>query len=51
MRAYLNATGRRPVALAADEAAASGFLCADEDASYDELIEIVGFCYSGVRQS
>ena len=41
MRAYLNATGRAPVARAADEAATKGFLSADEGAEYDELIEIV----------
>lgn len=40
MRAYLNATGRAPVARAADAAAASGFLLADEGAEYDEVIEI-----------
>jgi aconitase A len=42
MRAYLNATGRGSVARAADEAAANGFLHADEGADYDEVIEIVG---------
>ena len=41
MRAYLHATRRGPVARAADEAAAKGFLSADEGAEYDELIEIV----------
>lgn len=41
MRAYLHATGRGPVARAADEAAANGFLSADEGAEYDEVIEIV----------
>ncbi len=41
MQAYLRATGRTPVARAADEAAASGFLAADEGAEYDQLIEIV----------
>jgi aconitase A len=41
MRAYLNATGRAPVARAADEAAAKGFLSADEGAEYDEVINIV----------
>lgn len=41
MRAYLNATGRSPVAAAADAAAAQGFLSADEGAEYDEIIEIV----------
>ncbi|KAF8640336.1 hypothetical protein AX17_000008 [Amanita inopinata Kibby_2008] len=40
MQAYLNATGRSPVARAADEAAANGYLRADEDAEYDELVEI-----------
>ncbi|KAF7306693.1 PH domain-containing protein [Mycena indigotica] len=40
MRAYLNATGRAPVARAADEAAAQGFLSADEGAEYDQLIQI-----------
>lgn len=43
MRAYLNATGRAPVARAADEAAARGFLAPDEGAEYDELIEIVSW--------
>lgn len=41
MRAYLNATGRGPVAAAADAAASQGFLSADEGAEYDEVIEIV----------
>lgn len=41
MRAYLIATGRAPVARAADEAASAGFLRADEGAEYDEVIEIV----------
>lgn len=41
MRAYLNATGRGPVARAADEAAAKGFLSADEGVEYDEVIDIV----------
>ncbi|KAI0815282.1 aconitate hydratase [Irpex lacteus] len=40
MRAYLTATGRAPVARAADEAASNGFLAADEGAQYDEVIEI-----------
>ncbi|KAH9056982.1 aconitate hydratase [Lactarius vividus] len=40
MRAYLHATRRGPVARAADEAAAEGFLSADAGAEYDELIEI-----------
>ncbi len=42
MRAYLEKTGRAPVARAADEAAAQGFFSADKDAEYDEVIEIVG---------
>ncbi len=41
MQAYLHATRRGPVARAADEAAAEGFLSADAGAEYDELIEIV----------
>jgi len=41
MRAYLDATRRGPVARAADEAAAKGFLSPDEGAEYDERIEIV----------
>ena len=41
MRAYLNATGRAPVARAADEASAQGFLEADEGAEYDQVIQIV----------
>ncbi|KAK6906444.1 aconitate hydratase, mitochondrial [Kwoniella mangroviensis CBS 8886] len=40
MRQYLHATGRGPVAQAADEAAKQGFLSADEGAEYDEVIEI-----------
>lgn len=40
MQAYLHATRRGPVARAADEAAAQGFLSADVGAEYDELIEI-----------
>ncbi|KAJ7102186.1 aconitase family-domain-containing protein [Mycena belliarum] len=40
MRAYLNATGRAPVARAADQAASHGFLSADEGAEYDHVIEI-----------
>ncbi|KAI6005191.1 aconitate hydratase [Pisolithus orientalis] len=40
MRAYLHATGRGPVARAADEAAAKGYLSADEGCDYDEVIEI-----------
>lgn len=42
MQAYLRATGRTPLANAADEAAAKGFLSADEGAEYDQVIEIVG---------
>lgn len=46
MRSYLAATGRAPVARAADQAASQGFLHADEGAEYDELIEIVrDVCY------
>lgn len=41
MRSYLIATGRAPVARAADEAASRGFLSADEGAEYDEVINIV----------
>ncbi|KAJ7786043.1 aconitate hydratase [Mycena metata] len=40
MRAYLHATGRAPVARAADKAAERGFLSADEGAEYDQVIEI-----------
>ncbi|CCA70178.1 probable mitochondrial aconitate hydratase [Serendipita indica DSM 11827] len=40
MRAYLHATGRSPVAEAADKAGAQGYLKADEGAEYDEVIEI-----------
>lgn len=43
MRAYLTATRRGPVAHAADEAAARGYLSPDEAAEYDEVIEIVRF--------
>ena len=53
MRAYLNATGRAPVARAADAAAVEGFLSSDKGAEYDEVIEIVrsrlcypSFCYN-----
>ena len=42
MRAYLQATGRGPIAQAADEAAANGYLAPDEGAEYEELIQIVG---------
>ncbi len=41
MRAYLQATGRAPVAHAADHAATQGFLAADEGAEYDDVIQIV----------
>ena len=41
MRAYLNATGRAPVARAADVAASKGFLAPDGGVEYDQLIEIV----------
>jgi homoaconitase len=41
MRDYLRATGRAPVATAADAAAASGFLQADEGAEYDDVIDVV----------
>jgi hypothetical protein len=41
MQSYLHATRRGPVARAADEAAAKGFLSADAGAEYDELIEVV----------
>jgi len=47
MRAYLHATGRAPVAHAADQAAANGFLAADEGAEYDEVIEIVIILFFG----
>ncbi|KAH8120263.1 aconitate hydratase [Phellopilus nigrolimitatus] len=40
MRSYLRATGRSSVANAADEAASQGFLSADKEAEYDEVIEI-----------
>ncbi|CAA7266630.1 unnamed protein product [Cyclocybe aegerita] len=40
MHAYLQATGRSPVAAAADVAAAKGFLSADKGAEYDDVIEI-----------
>jgi homoaconitase len=45
MREYLQATGRAPVAEAADDAARQGFLEADEGAEYDEVIEIVSVPY------
>ncbi|KAL1952132.1 hypothetical protein VTO73DRAFT_1281 [Trametes versicolor] len=40
MRAYLQATGRTPVAAAADKAAQNGYLAADKDAQYDDVIEV-----------
>ncbi|KAI0335988.1 aconitate hydratase [Cubamyces sp. BRFM 1775] len=40
MRAYLQATGREPVAEAADKVARKEFLAADEHAEYDEIIQI-----------
>ncbi|GAA5920343.1 hypothetical protein JCM1841_005574 [Sporobolomyces salmonicolor] len=40
MQAYLKATNRAPVATAADEAAAKGFLSADKGAEYDQHITI-----------
>ncbi len=45
MRAYLSATGRSPVAQAADVAAAQGFLSPDEGAEYDEVLSIVRFTF------
>ncbi len=41
MRAYLRATGRSAVAYAADKADSVGYLSADKDAEYDDVIEIV----------
>lgn len=41
MRAYLHATARASVARAADEAAKTGYLRADEGVEYDEVIDIV----------
>ena len=41
MRSYLIATGRRSVAQAADEVASRGYLSADANAEYDEIIDIV----------
>lgn len=41
MEAYLRATGRAPVADAANRASRSGYLRADEGVEYDEVIEIV----------
>ncbi|KAH9944534.1 aconitate hydratase [Epithele typhae] len=40
MRSYLQATGRAPVAQAVDQAAAHGYLAADQGAEYDEVIEV-----------
>jgi homoaconitase len=51
MQAYLHATRRGPVARAADEAAAKGFLSADAGAEYDELIEIVSASTSILHQT
>jgi len=45
MRAYLNATGRAPVARAADQALSQGFLRADEGVEYDEVISIVSLSF------
>ena len=42
MRNYLRATGRFAVAAAADDVASKGFLAADAEAEYDDIIEIVG---------
>ena len=41
MRDYLIATGRAPVAHAADKALEQGFLRADEGTEYDQVIEVV----------
>lgn len=41
MRSYLQATGRRAVADAADEAASLDYLNADNGAEYTEVIEVV----------
>lgn len=46
MRAYLQATGRAPVAAAADKAAQNGYLAADKDAQYDDVIEVVRAPYA-----
>ena len=51
MRAYLQATGRGPVAQAADEAAAKGYLSADEGAEYDEVIEVVRVMKINLQQN
>ncbi|KAG8933065.1 aconitate hydratase [Tulasnella sp. 418] len=40
MRDYLIATGRRPVAMAADEAKSKGYLNRDENNEWDDLVEI-----------
>ena len=50
MRAYLQATGRAPVARAADHAASQGYLAADEGAEYDEVIQIVSFTDASVKR-
>ena len=41
MRSYLQATGRRAVADAADVAASYGYLSADKGAEYTEVLEVV----------
>ena len=41
MYSYLVATGRKAIADAAAEAAYLGYLSADPDAEYDEVIDIV----------
>lgn len=41
MGTYLRATGRAPVADAADHASRSGYLTADAGVEYDDVIEIV----------
>jgi len=51
MREYLKATGRAPVAAAADKAAAQGFLSADKGAEYDQVIEIVGLNLFSIQSS
>ena len=54
MGAYLRATGRAPVADAANRASRSGYLRADEGVEYDELIEIVrghSTCYAFLAHS
>ena len=51
MRSYLLATGRGPVAEAADRAAETSFLQADDGAEYDEVIDIVRDCSSSSAYS